>query len=85
MRKASMCLEMGRNFDDYPGFQPMRSWINTYAKDCRSYTVRNSRVIRKLLAVKAYRTVMDGEYILDPRALPALQGCSDLKILILLF
>ena len=28
---------MGRNFDDYPGFQPMRSWANTYAQDyiCR--------------------------------------------------
>ena len=26
---------MGRNFDDYPGFQPFRSWANTYAQDCR--------------------------------------------------
>ena len=25
---------MGRNFDDYPGFQPFRSWANTYAQDC---------------------------------------------------
>ena len=25
---------MGWNFDDYPGFQPMRSWANTYAQDC---------------------------------------------------
>ena len=22
------------NFDDYPGFQPFRSWANTYAQDC---------------------------------------------------
>ena len=27
---------MGRNFDDYPGFQPFRSWANTYAQDCMS-------------------------------------------------
>ena len=26
---------MSRNFDDYPGFQPFRSWANTYAQDCR--------------------------------------------------
>ena len=26
---------MGRNFDDYPGFLPFRSWANTYAQDCR--------------------------------------------------
>ena len=26
---------MGRNFYDYPGFQPMRSWVNTYAQDCK--------------------------------------------------
>ena len=25
---------MGRNVDDYPGFQSMRSWVNTYAQDC---------------------------------------------------
>ena len=25
---------MGRNFDDYPGLQLMRSWVNTYAQDC---------------------------------------------------
>ena len=25
---------MGRNFDDFPGFQPFRSWANTYAQDC---------------------------------------------------
>ena len=25
---------MDRNFDDYPGFQPFRSWANTYAQDC---------------------------------------------------
>ena len=29
---------MCRNFDDYPGFQPFRSWANTYAQDCmKSY------------------------------------------------
>ena len=27
---------MSRNFDDYPGFQPFRSWANTYAQDCRT-------------------------------------------------
>ena len=26
---------MGRNFDDYPVFQPFKSWANTYAQDCR--------------------------------------------------
>ena len=25
---------MGRNFDDYPVYQPKRSWANTYAQDC---------------------------------------------------
>ena len=25
---------MDRNFDDYTGFQPFRSWTNTYAQDC---------------------------------------------------
>ena len=30
---------MGRNFDDYPGFQPFRSWANTYAQDCTFYLV----------------------------------------------
>ena len=24
-------------FDDYPGFQPMKSWANTYAEDCKMY------------------------------------------------
>ena len=28
---------MGRKFDDYPGFQQMRSWANTYAQDCMYY------------------------------------------------
>ena len=28
--KGSWVARMGRNFDDYPGFQPMRSWANTY-------------------------------------------------------
>ena len=32
--KGSWVARMGRNFDDYPSFQPMRSWVNTYAKDC---------------------------------------------------
>ena len=27
---------MGRNFDDYPGFQSFRSWANTYAQDCNN-------------------------------------------------
>ena len=27
---------MGQNFDDYPGFQPMRSWANNYAQDCKT-------------------------------------------------
>ena len=33
--KCSWVARMGRNFDDYPGFQPMRSWANTYAQDCK--------------------------------------------------
>ena len=30
---------MGRNFDDYSGFQPFRSWANTYEQDCISLPV----------------------------------------------
>ena len=33
--KGSWIARMGRNFDDYPGFQPFRSWANTYAQDCK--------------------------------------------------
>ena len=32
--RGSWVARMGRNFDVYPGFQPMRSWANTYAQDC---------------------------------------------------
>ena len=32
--KGSWIARMGQNFDDYPGFQPFRSWANTYAQDC---------------------------------------------------
>ena len=32
---------MGRNFDDYPGFQPFRSWANTYAQDCIKVNFQN--------------------------------------------
>ena len=32
--KGSWVARMGRKFDDYPGFQPMRFWANTYAQDC---------------------------------------------------
>ena len=32
--KGSWIARMGRNFDDNPGFQPFRSWANTYAQDC---------------------------------------------------
>ena len=34
--KGSWIARMGQNFDDYPGFQPVRSWANTYAQDCTS-------------------------------------------------
>ena len=34
----------GRNFDDYPGFQPMRSWANTYAQDCTSFWYWRSKI-----------------------------------------
>ena len=33
---------MGQNFDDYPGFQPFRSWANTYAQDCSFIDDKNS-------------------------------------------
>ena len=33
--KGSWLARMGQNFDYYPGFQPMRSWTNTYAQDCK--------------------------------------------------
>ena len=33
--KGSWRARMGLNFDDYPGFQPMRSLANTNAHDCR--------------------------------------------------
>ena len=32
--KGSWVARTGRNLDDNPGFQPMRSWANTYAQDC---------------------------------------------------
>ena len=32
--KGSWVARMGRNFDDYSGFQLMISWANTYAQDC---------------------------------------------------
>ena len=32
--KGSWTARMGRNFVDYSGFQPFRSWANTYAQDC---------------------------------------------------
>ena len=35
--KGSWTARMGRNFDDFPGFQPFRSWANTYAQDCSSF------------------------------------------------
>ena len=35
--KGSWVARMGRNFDDYPGFQPMKSWANTYGEDCKMY------------------------------------------------
>ena len=35
--KGSWIARMGQNFDDYPGFQPFRSWANTYAQDCIWY------------------------------------------------
>ena len=31
--EGSWVARMG-HFDDYPGFQPMRSWANTYSQDC---------------------------------------------------
>ena len=38
--KVSWVARMERNFDDYPGFHPMRSWANTYyAQDCKFYFV----------------------------------------------
>ena len=40
--KVSWVARMGRNFDDYSGFQPMRSWANTYAQDCRSFGQKTS-------------------------------------------
>ena len=36
MADSKKLLRMGQNFDDYPGFQPMRSSANTYAQDCKS-------------------------------------------------
>ena len=35
--KVSWIAGMGRNFDDYPGFQLFRSWANTYAQDCTCF------------------------------------------------
>ena len=32
--KGSWVARIGQNFDDYPSFQPMRSWAKTYAQDC---------------------------------------------------
>ena len=44
---------MGRNFDDYPGFQPMRSWANTYAQDCSSLC-QSGEEIAYLLQVQVH-------------------------------
>ena len=33
---------MGQNFDDYPGFQLMRSWANTYAQNCNFIWITNT-------------------------------------------
>ena len=41
---------MGRNFDDYPGFQPFRSWENTYAQDCK-YITNSIKLVFFLLFV----------------------------------
>ena len=40
---------MGRNFDDYPGLQPMRSWANTYAQHCNIFF---SQWVRTILVTK---------------------------------
>ena len=42
--KGSWIARMGRNFDDYPGFQPFRSWANTYAQDCMWYTKKDNNL-----------------------------------------
>ena len=39
---------MGRNFDDYPGFQPFRSWANTYAQDCNRQCSAKILYVEKL-------------------------------------
>ena len=50
---------MGRNFDDYPGFQPFRSWANTYAQDCMYQSKYSCQVLgrdikKKLAVIGAY-------------------------------
>ena len=47
---------MGRNFDDYPGFQPFRSWANTYAQDCKSLFTF-STVLGAVIKCKQYSDI----------------------------
>ena len=42
---------MGRNFDDYPGFQPFRAWANIYAQDC---TIKTYLQYKKCLYIIKY-------------------------------
>ena len=45
---------MGRNFDDYPGFQPFRSWGNTYAQEFYELTLMDEN---KPNAIKASEAI----------------------------
>ena len=49
--KVSKLARIGRNFDDYPGFQPFRSWANTYAQDCTCLFIQ---IFQKLTLSKFY-------------------------------
>ena len=47
-----------RNFDDYPGFQPMRSWANTYAQDCRLSTTHLTLIYKLEIAIRIFSNLV---------------------------
>ena len=49
---------MGRNFDDYTGFHPFRSWANTYAQDCKS-------VIQYMESIASFEEILQYMYIVQ--------------------
>ena len=51
--KGSWIARIGRNFDDYPGFHPFRSWANTYAQDCTVYCLTFQTNLNHLVQIRS--------------------------------